>query len=162
MTLDLIHQKRLRPRSNMRIRRFNENMKSDNFISIQEVKEVFANLDDHLNNIEISHQWLSGTTEYHVSAEPEETEDKHPEETEDIKVIMITGELPYEDSVPFYEEYGHDSHSISTKDIIKLQNTLSEIVDSSKHIESEGYRVHTQIYNYMFVITISKIGELIL
>ncbi len=138
----------------MKIRRFNEDMESGDFISIQEVKDIFANLDDYLDNIEITYKWLSGTSEYHIIDEPEETQD--------IRVILIKGELPYEDSIPFYAEYGYDSHAVDTSDLVKLQSALSEVVDASKHVESEGYRVYTQITNYMFFITISKVGHLFL
>ena len=138
----------------MKIRRFNEDIESGDFISIQEVKDIFAHLDDYLDNVEISYKWLSGITEYHLTDEPEETQD--------TQVVLIKGELPYEDNVPFYAEYGYDSQAVSTKDLIKLQSVLAEVIDASKHVESEGYKVHTQITNYMFFITISKIGDLLL
>lgn len=138
----------------MKIRRFNEDIESGDFISLQEVKEIFAHLDDYLEHMNVSYKWLSGVTEYHITDEPEETQD--------IQVIMISGELPYQDNIPFYAEYGYDKQSISVKDLMTLQSILTEVIDASKHIESDGYKVYTQIVDYTFNITISKVGDLII
>lgn len=137
----------------MRIRRFNEDIETGDFITISETKEIFAHLYDLLEDIKINYKWLNGNTEYHIEDAPGEDE---------IQVIMIEGEMSYGDSIPFYADYGVDFQSISSKDLAKVSEVVKEIVDASKHLESEGYQVNTQIHNYMFIITISKIGELVL
>ncbi len=139
----------------MKIRRFNEDMESGDFISIQEVKDIFSHLYDTLEDVKISYKWLYGNSEYHVS-------EFEGEEDEEIQVIMIEGQMPLDDTIPFYADYGVDFQSVSIKDLSKAKEVIDEIIDASKHLEPEGYQVNTQIYNYMFVITISKIGTLLL
>lgn len=139
----------------MKIRRFNEDMESGDFISLQEVKDIFSHLYDTLEDIKVSYKWIYGNSEYHVS-------DSEGEDENEIQVIMIEGQMPLDDTIPFYADYGVDFQSVSIKDVSKARNVIDEIIDASKHLEPEGYQVNTQIYNYMFVITISKIGTLLL
>lgn len=139
----------------MKIKRYNENIESVDFISIQEVSEIFAQLYDLLDDIKISNKWLSGDTEYHIMDNPE------PEDR-DTQVIMIEGQMSCADIISFYVDYGYDFHAASINDLSKATEVIKEIIDASKHIESDGYKVHTQITNYMFIITISKIGTLLL
>lgn len=139
----------------MKIRRFNENIENDDFISIEEVKEIFAHLYDFQDlDIEIEYKWLSGDSEYHV------LDDK--EEDDDVKSIVVEADLTIDDSNNFYGEYGYDIVGSPPNGLRVVSEVIKEIVDGSKHLESQGYETTTQINNYNFIITIAKKGTLIL
>jgi hypothetical protein len=140
----------------MKIRRFNENTEGD-FISIEEVKEIFAHLYDFQDlNIEIAKKWASGSSEYHLSS------DEYDNDDNDIEVMTITADLDLKDSISLYVDYGVDSYGASTGDLQTTNQILTEIIDASKHLESQGYETHTELHNYVFLITISRKGTLIL
>lgn len=139
----------------MKIRRFNENTESEDFISIEEVKEIFAHLYDFQDlDIEIVKKWASGGSEYHLSSDKEYDND--------IEVMVVTADLDLKDSISLYVDYGVDSYGASTGDLQTTNQILTEIIDASKHLESQGYEIHTELHNYIFLITISRKGTLIL
>jgi len=139
----------------MKIRRFNENTESDDFISIEEVKEIIAHLYDiHNLDIEISSKWVSkGGTELYLSATKEYDSD--------VQVISVSATLDAESQLRFGVDYGIDSYSIGSSDLSTVNNIITEIIDASKHFEAEGYDLTTEIYNYQFLLTVSKKGSLL-
>jgi hypothetical protein len=136
----------------MRIRKFNESNEED-FISVEEVKEIFAQLYDSDTEVVIHEQWASGDTEIHLSKDAED------DFTHKVIVIDVSIRL---NTIPFAGgEYGYDIQSCDPNMLRTIVKISNEIIDASSHLEGEGYETTTQINNFNFFIVIYKKGSLV-
>ena len=146
----------------MRIKRFNENIENEDFISIEDIKSIISHLYDTNTNIEIVYSWadvesLRSSGTLHLS--------ENKENDTDVKVarvnIIVTDKK--ESSIALYFDYGVDYHALKNGEILDVSNILKEIHDITPHLKSEGYDIYTSVTTIGKIhceIIICKLGDL--
>lgn len=137
----------------MKIKKFKESGGINDFISLNEVEDIFSHIND-MDNVEItiSNGYANSSGDICLS--------EKQEDDDDIRIIKVEIFYNPENYMSYCIDYGSNTLSLSSMDLDKFKKILDEINDCSSHLESNGYSISTNIIGNFILVTIFKEGSM--